>query len=156
MQDWLALLRAGVAPELVWGLVPRFVGALFFVAFASLAPQILGLSGVRGIAPAREQLAALSTHYPGPGRFVRMPTLLWLNASDTTLRVLPYVGMAAGLFAVYGGPGARLALFACYLLYLSFDLAAMMFPWDCLLFEAGILALFLPEPQALPNLSSSA
>ncbi|HEX6245871.1 MAG TPA: lipase maturation factor family protein, partial [Polyangiales bacterium] len=78
------------------------------------------------------------------------------NASDTTLRLLPYVGMLAGLFVVYGGPGTRLGLLACYALYLSFDLAALMFPWDCLLFEAGILALFLPEPHALPNLTASA
>src|SRR5688572_13852194 len=156
MQDWLGLLRAGVAPELVWGLVPRFLGALFAVAFVSLASQILGLSGSRGISPVRDQLRAMRTHFPGPARFVRMPTLLWLNGSDTTLRVLPYVGMAAGLFAVCGGPGTRLALFTCYALYLSFDLAALMFPWDCLLFEAGILAPFLPEPQALPNLASSA
>jgi hypothetical protein len=155
MQEWLALLRAGVAPELVWGLVPRIVGALFCVAFASLATQILGLAGSRGISPVHEQLAAMRAHYPGPERLTRMPTLLWLKHSDTTLRVLTFVGMAAGLFAVYGGPGSRLALFVCYALYLSFDVVALMFPWDCLLFEAGILALFLPEPRALPELAAS-
>jgi Lipase maturation factor len=155
MQEWLALLRAGVAPELVWGVLPRIVGGLFFVAFASLATQILGLSGSRGISPVREQLATMRAHYPGPGRFVRLPTLLWLDASDFTLRALPCLGMAAGLFVVYGGPGSHLALFACYALYLSFDIAALIFPWDCLLFEASILTLFLPEPRALPDLHAS-
>ncbi len=155
MQEWLALLRAGVAPELVWGVVPRILGVLYLVAFASLATQILGLSGSRGISPVQQQLAAMRTHLPGWSRFYRMPTLLWVNASDTTLRVLPLLGMAAATYVIYGGPGAKLALFACYALYLSFDLAALIFPWDCFLFEAAVIGLFLPEPNALPDLHAS-
>jgi len=152
----LAWLRAGAPPELVWGLVPRIVGALYTIAFASLSGQLLGLVGSRGISPAREQLAAMRAHFPGPLRFVRLPTLLWLSPSDRFLRALPWLGMAAGLYAVLGGPGSIWALAACFVLYLSLDVAALMFPWDCLLFEAGLLALFLPEPRCLPELGASA
>ncbi|MEY4512951.1 MAG: hypothetical protein RLZZ450_5073 [Pseudomonadota bacterium] len=153
--DFLAWLRLGVAPELVWGSIPRIVGALYAIAFVSLSGQLLGLVGSRGISPAREQLAAMRAHYPGPLRFVRLPTLLWLSPSDRFLATLPWLGMAAGLYALVGGPGSFWALAACFVLYLSLDVAALMFPWDCLLLEAGFLALFLPEPRMIFELGAS-
>src|SRR5690242_6665017 len=104
MSSWLAFLRAGASPELVWGLVPRIVGVLYVIAFASLATQVLGLVGSRGISPAHAQLAAMREHFPGPRRFLRLPTLLWLNASDRTLALLPWCGVACGLYVVMGGP----------------------------------------------------
>jgi hypothetical protein len=149
-------LSRGLDPALVWDLVPRITGALFAIAFASLAPQVLGLVGSRGVSPARAQLDAMRTHFPGPRRFVRLPTLLWLNVSDRALWLWPRLGVLAGLYAVYGGPGSMFALAACWAIYLSLDVCALMFPWDCLLFEAGFLALFLPEVPALPNLHAEA
>ena len=151
-----AWLEAGIRPEIVWGLVPRIVGALYSIAFLSLAPQVLGLLGSRGISPVGEQLAAFRSHYPGPLRFVRMPTLLWLHHGDGLLRVLPVIGAISGAYAVMGGPGSWWALLTCWALYLSLDGCSLMFPWDCLLLEAGFLALFLPEPAALPSLETEA
>jgi len=150
---WLAWLSRGAPPLLVWGLTPRIVGGLFVVAFLSLSPQLLGLIGSRGVSPVREQLAAAREHFPGPLRFVRFPTVLWLDASDGFLRVLPRIGVVAGAYAVYGGPGSLVALWVCWALYLSLDACALMFPWDCLLLEAGFFALFLPMPPALPQVS---
>jgi hypothetical protein len=151
---WFHRWAAGLAPQLVWGITPRVVGGLFVIAFLSLAPQVLGLIGSRGISPVREQLAAAREHYPGALRFVRLPTLLWLNTSDGFIRALAWVGAVAGAYAVYGGPGSSLALFVCWAAYLSLDACALMFPWDCLLFEAGLLALFLPTPPALPAVAA--
>src|SRR5689334_11744704 len=127
MQQWLSLLDAGLPRELVWGLVPRILGALYIVAFASLSPQILGLVGSRGISPARAQLAAMREHLPGPLRFLRLPTLLWLGPSDALIRALPWLGMLGGLFVVFGGPGSWWGLLACFVLHLSLDVAALMF-----------------------------
>lgn len=148
-----AWLSAGLPPPLVWGLTPRIMGGLFVVAFASLAPQLLGLIGSRGISPVREQLSAARAHFPGPLRFVRFPTVLWLDSSDTVLGALPWVGVASGLYAIHGGPGSLVALLVCWALYLSLDACALMFPWDCLLLEAGFLALWLPEAPALPHVA---
>ncbi|HEY6881493.1 MAG TPA: lipase maturation factor family protein [Polyangiales bacterium] len=148
-------LAAGLDPALVWGLVPRFVGALYAVAFASLAGQVLGLVGRRGISPAHAQLAAMREHFPGPLRFVRLPTLLWLSSSDRMLWALPRLGMVAGAYAVYGGPGSWFALLLCWAIYLSLDVCALMFPWDCFLIEAGFLTLFLPTVPALPVIESA-
>ena len=78
-------------PAIVWGLVPRIVGGLFVVAFLSLAGQVLGLVGSRGISPASEQLARAREHFPSVLRFVRFPTLLWLSSSDLYLRALPWI-----------------------------------------------------------------
>lgn len=35
-------------PEIVWGLVPRFVGVIYVLAFGSLAGQIEQIGGSRG------------------------------------------------------------------------------------------------------------
>ena len=35
-----------------------------------------------------------------------------------------------------------IALLLCWAIYLSLDVCALMFPWDCLLLEAGFLTLF--------------
>lgn len=153
LSHWFDQLTDGLAPQLVWGITPRVVGGLFVVAFLSLAPQVLGLIGSRGVSPVREQLAAAREHFPGGLCFVRFPTVLWLNASDGFIRALPWLGVVAGAYAVYGGPGSLFAIFVCWALYLSLDACALMFPWDCLLLEAGLLALFLPTPPALPEVS---
>jgi hypothetical protein len=48
-------------------------------------------------------------------------------------------------------------LVICWSIFLSFNLPmALTFPWDCLLFEAGFIALFLPATSALPELSATA
>ena len=148
-------LSTGLPAPIVWGLLPRIVGVLFAVAFASLAPQLLGLIGSRGISPVRSQLAAARTHFPGPLRFVRFPTLLWLGCADGVLRVLPWLGIAAGLYAALGGFLSWWALFVCWALYLSLDACALMFPWDCLLLEAGFFALFVPEVPLLPEVAAA-
>lgn len=156
LDSWISHLAAGLPPSIVWGLVPRIVGALYVVAFFSLSGQVLGLVGRRGISPAAAQLAAARAHFPSALRYVRFPTLLWVSTSDRYLRLLPWIGVMSGLWAVVGGPGSCWALFVCWAIYLSLDVCALMFPWDCLLLEAGLLTLFLPEPNLLPDLTASA
>ena len=58
---------------------------------------------------------------------------------------------------IVGGPASFWALLVCYLVFLSLDVAlALAFPWECVLFEAGILALFLPATLPLPELAATA
>lgn len=156
MDAWWFWLHEGLSPTLVWGVVPRILGALYVVAFLSLAPQVAGLIGSRGISPVREQLAAMRANFPSAARFVRLPTVFWLSSRDGVVRALPWLGALCGAYAVIGGTGSWWALFLCFAFYLSLDGCALMFPWDCLLLEAGFLALFLPESTPLPALSASA
>src|SRR5690349_22274374 len=142
----------GLAPELVWGLLPRFVGVIYVVAFGAMIPQIQVLAGARGHLPVRAWLARVRRDFPGPRRFFEYPTLLWLNASDGMLRALPIAGVVCGLAAIYGGPIGYAALIAGWIFWLSLEPAGLVFPWDTMLQEIGFLVLFLPVARALPDL----
>ena len=144
-----------VAPELVWGLFPRFVGFLYIIAFGGLARQLVPMVGERGLGPIAQRLRAARRDFPGLRRFHIFPTLLWLSSSDRTLRIVPLLGMLFGALCVYGGPVAPYAHFGAWLLWLSLEPATLIFPWDTMLMEAGFLAMFLPTVQPLPHLSVS-
>src|SRR5262249_59610528 len=84
-------------------------------------------------------------------------TLLWLGSSDRCLRALVLVGMAGAVWVVVGGPWSGLGLLIAWACYLALQHAVgLAYPWECLLLEAGFLALFLPAPNALPDWSASA
>jgi hypothetical protein len=144
-----------LAPELVWGLLPRFVGFLYIIAFAGLVPQLTALIGARGLGPIAPRLAAARRDYPGMRRFLYLPTLLWIDCSDRTLRAVPWVGMTCGLLCIYGGPVTPYANALAWALWLSLEPAALIFPWDTMLQEVGFLTLFLPTPTQLPALTAS-
>jgi hypothetical protein len=147
-----------VDPELVWGLFSRSLGVLYLISFASLSVQVVPAVGRdSGIARVSERLARLGRDFPDLRRFAYFPTLLWLNSSDVMLRLLTLCGLAAAGCVVYGGPWAGWALAVCYVCYLSLDFAiALIFPWDCLLFESTLLALLLPATLPLPELAAVA
>ncbi len=153
MFDWLASLR----PELVWGLFTRALGLVLLISFASLAGQIVLGSGRGGGLPVALRLRKIRRDFPTWRRFVYFPTLLWVNDSDAMLRALACTGLLAAAALVYGGAFSFWAILVCYVCYLSLDLAiGLIFPWDCLMFECVILALFIPPTHSLPNLSAVA
>src|SRR5205809_8016711 len=78
----------------------RLLGLIYLAAFVSLATQINGLIGIRGILPARDFL--LAERVEGPRRFWRIPTLCWWNASDGGLRFLCWGGAVLSLLLVAG------------------------------------------------------
>src|SRR5216117_579539 len=77
----------------------RALGGIFFSAFYSLLFQIHGLIGPNGILPARDYLPALR-EVTGAKAYWLAPTLLWINASDRTLDVIVWMGMAASVALV--------------------------------------------------------
>jgi predicted DCC family thiol-disulfide oxidoreductase YuxK len=122
----------------------RLFGAIYVAAFASLAVQIVGLVGRRGILPVVEFLPAVRDAL-GPTAYVALPTLFWLNASDTALVAACVAGVVLGALIVVDR-WTRFALCGAYVLYLSLVYAGqefMYFQWDVLLTEAGFLAIFL-------------
>ncbi len=85
MPGWEGASRTASEPTYVlagW-LFLRVLGLIYFVAFASLATQIKGLVGSKGILPATDFLASRSRW--GVQRFYRIPTLCWFNSSDGSL-----------------------------------------------------------------------
>jgi hypothetical protein len=144
-----------LAPELVWGLVPRFVGVIYIIAFAGLMPQLPALIGSRGLGALATRLAGARRDFSPLRRLHAYPTVLWLSCSDRTLRLVPALGIAAGAVCVYGGELSPYAHGLAWLLWLSLEPALLIFPWDTMLQEAGFLALFLPRAEALPSLHAS-
>jgi hypothetical protein len=146
---------SGMDPELVWGLIPRFVGMLYIVAFATLIPQHYLMPGGSSYWPISEVHARMRRDLPGIRRFFDFPSLLWLNSSDFTLQLMPWVGLVCGAIAVYGGPYAFYALILAWMLWLSLEYRGLIFPWDTMLQEVGFLILFVPTVDPLPSWHTS-
>ena len=126
----------------------RALGVVYLAAFLSLHGQVLGLYGHDGLLPVASYLerahAALGADAPW-----RVPTLLWLDASDAALRAVCAAGAASALLLILGLVPLAATL-ACWILYLSMCGVGQLFlgyQWDALLLEAGFLAI-LWSPRA--------
>ena len=120
----------------------RLLGAVYFVAFASLAMQISGLAGERGILPAGQFLDWAHSIY-GAASYFQLPTIFWLGASDAALQLAAWSGALLAILLMLG-IAPLLDLFLLWALYLSLTVAGqdfMAFQWDVLLLETGLLAM---------------
>lgn len=125
----------------------RLLGLVYFLAFLSLRPQIVGLVGEHGISPVHRILEVL--HADLGSRVYRLaPTLVWLSPSDAMLTALCGTGMVFGALLLFNVL-PRFSTLSCYVLYLSLATVGQpftSFQWDALLLEAGFLALFAGFP----------
>ena len=123
----------------------RLLAVAYLSAFLSLAVQITGLVGSRGILPAGEFLDQVRQGL-GPLAYWSFPTLAWISAGDGFLRFLCWGGAALALAALAGRWPVPLFA-ALWIFYLSLVVAGqdfLGFQWDGLLLEAGFLAIGLP------------
>src|SRR5262249_13545247 len=120
----------------------RLLALVYLVAFASLAVQIDGLVGSRGILPASAFLEAGEQNLGGAS-YLRLPTLFWIDASDRALHLACGAGMVIAAGLLLTGVAPALCLLALWALYLSLMLIGqtfLSFQWDSLLLEAGFVA----------------
>jgi hypothetical protein len=120
------------------------LGVVYLIAFASLAVQVRGLIGSRGILPADEYLTAVHAQL-GAKAYWQLPTLLWIDAGDAMLVGLCWAGIALSL-ALIAGIAPAVCLTALLVLYASLmngDVMFLSYQWDALLLETGFLAIFL-------------
>lgn len=154
--EWCFGRRAGEAEgSYLWArwLFLRALGAIFFSAFYSLAFQIHGLIGQRGILPAGDYLRLVGETYP-VARFWYVPSLLWLSSGDAALTALVAAGLVAAV-ALTLNLWPRFSLVVCAVAFLSFVTAAQDFSSyqsDGMLLEAGLLSFFLAPPGLRPRL----
>jgi predicted DCC family thiol-disulfide oxidoreductase YuxK len=126
----------------------RLLAAVYLIAFASLAFQIVGLIGAQGILPLGGYLAAVSKTL-GLRGYWSMPTIFWLAHGDGLIKAASIAGAALAIVLLSGilkASWERLLLVGLYALYLSFCTAGqdfLSFQWDSLLLETGFLAIFL-------------
>jgi hypothetical protein len=146
------MMNADPQQFLPW-LFPRLLGGVYFLAFASLLPQVLGLYGSSGILPIASFLAEMRE--AGGRRAYRLcPTLFWLKSSDRTLLAVCLLGVVLSLLLMAGAPPLPL-LILLWLLYLSFAAAGqefLAFQWDALLLEVGFMTIFLPLAGPAPQI----
>jgi hypothetical protein len=124
----------------------RGLGLVYLCAFGSLAVQLDGLIGSRGILPAREFLEGAGRMLgSGPAAYLRLPTVFWLDASDGALRAVCWAGIAMSVALVVGLMPGLCAVFL-WVFYLSLTVVGQVFlgyQWDSLLLETGLLAVLL-------------
>jgi lipase maturation factor 1 len=134
----------------------RALGAIFFSAFYSLAFQIHGLVGERGILPAGPYLAQVASYLGPLRRFWYAPSLFWLNSGDTALTIVVAAGIIASvLLTVNVWPRMMTALST--ILFLSCIAVLQDFSSyqsDGMLLEAGFLSLFFAPSGFRPGLGS--
>ncbi len=141
--------------EAVQWIFVRLLAAVYAVAFMSLAEQVEGLIGSKGITPAIELLRSLSLG--GAIRYLAIPSLFWLGADDRTLTGMAWCGVALSVALFITGfirrRFERFLLILLFILYLSFNAIGqdfLEFQWDSLLLEAGFLAIFLGRNRIIP------
>ncbi|HEY4219317.1 MAG TPA: lipase maturation factor family protein [Gemmatimonadaceae bacterium] len=156
MLDLPILRRAHTSLVARW-LFLRALGLIFFSAFYSLAFQVHGLIGARGVLPVADYLARVSGVVPGLDRFWEVPTLFWLDPRDSALTIAVAVGLASSFLLVANiWPRANVAL--CTLLFLAFVAALQdfsMYQSDGMLLEAGFISIFFAPAGARPRLGAS-
>ena len=133
------------------------LGIIYLIAFISLWVQIAGLFGHNGIVPVASNMAALKEEareaHIGVSRYLQIPTLCWLSASDGFLNFQCAAGTVLAVLVVFGIAPAP-CLFLLWLIYLSLCAVGepfLSFQWDILLLEAGFLAIFFAPLQWLPR-----
>lgn len=158
---WRALEGPGDPPTywLVREWLLRALGFVYLFAFASAALQVRGLIGTHGILPAERELAriaeAAGSRWDG---FVAVPSLFWIDAGDTTLTLVCWIG-AALAFAVVLGYGHAAILFVLWVVQLSLDHVGQrwwMFGWENQLLETGFIAIFMGSTRSLRTLDPRA
>jgi predicted DCC family thiol-disulfide oxidoreductase YuxK len=122
----------------------RGLALVYFVAFISLIPQIIGLIGEHGILPARDYLETIRSEFGG-NRYAIFPTLAWLNSSNVFIQAMCWSGAVLAIALLVGVAPIPVAA-GLYVLYLSINTigqAFLSFQWDSLLLEAGFAAILL-------------
>ena len=134
----------------------RALGVIFFSAFYSLAFQIHGLIGEKGILPAGLYLDTLAANLGAVTRVWAAPTLLWAASGDGALTVVVAAGLVASvLLAVNVAPKVTVAL--CTVLFLSCIAVLQDFSSyqsDGMLLEAGFLSIFFAPAGVRPRLAA--
>jgi hypothetical protein len=132
--------------RLAGALFLRALALIYLAAFFSAALEITGLVGEQGILPAGHYLEQARQHF-GNWAWLRLPTVFWIDHSDTSLLIVAYAGCALSVL-LFLGWRPLLCTVLLFLFYLSLFRVGQLFfnfQWDYLLLEAGLLAIFLTQ-----------
>jgi hypothetical protein len=124
----------------------RLLGIVYAVAFLVAAQQLIPLIGSHGLLPVdlfvQRAQNALGSNWTG---FLRLPSIFWLDHSDTALLFVSWTGFALACVVV-AGFGNSIIFAVLWFLYLSinhFGQDWYGYGWESQLCETGFLAIFL-------------
>jgi len=124
----------------------RWLGFVYVIAFLVAVQQLVPLIGAHGLTPVPLYFHAIAQQVGGSWNgFVALPSLFWIDCSDTALRVVPWIGLILSC-AVAAGFANSIILAVLWILYLSIVHAGQDwygFGWEIQLCETGFLAIFL-------------
>lgn len=124
----------------------RGLGLVYLVAFLVAVFQLVPLIGEHGLLPVGQFLDRVAAAHDGRGGgFIELPTVFWIDHSDTSLMAVSIAGavLAAALLLGFSHP---LQLLALWFSYMSIDHVGQRwyaFGWESQLLETGFLAIFL-------------
>lgn len=137
----------------------RSLALLYLNAFLILLNQGKPLFGTQGLLPFDQFLKQLGGGFSSTWQaWVGLPTLFWLQPSNSFFDFLTWTGLALSALGVLGVCNS-LVFAALWLIYLSFVHIGQVFygfGWESLLLETGFLAIFLSpllSCRAFPSLS---
>jgi len=136
----------------------RCVGLVYIIIFAGIIVEGRALIGPHGIAPLSEFREALEATFPSAvERLLRAPSLFWISPGGGMLSLLEWSGLAAAVALVLN-LWPRMALFACWLIFLSFVSAWGLFSSsidDQLMLEVALLCIPFAPAGLRPGLGAS-
>ena len=140
----------------------RLLGLVYFVAFLSLAFQLLPLIGEHGLLPARLFQSRVETHFGSRlDGFLEIPSLFWIDISDHFMVLSAWAGVALSLVVLLGFANAVIMaiLWALYMSFVHIGQDWYGYGWEIQLLETGFLAIFLCpllDPRPFPRLAPPA
>jgi Lipase maturation factor len=141
-------------------MILRFLGAIYAVAFIVAARQLVPLVGQNGLTPAGSFLDRVREHFGSTASaFVAVPSLFWLDHSDSALMLGSWTGLilACVVLAGYANALLMIVLWMLYLSIVHIGQSWYGYGWEIQLTETGFLAIFLcplldgrPFPRRAP------
>ena len=139
-------------------LVLRAVGIVYLYVFAGILREGQALVGPQGIAPLGEFFTKLHETFPNAFvAFIRAPSLFWLGTSGGMVSFLAWAGFIAAVALVFN-LWPRMALFACWLIFVSFVSTWRVFSaaqLDRLMLETALLCIPFAPAGFRPGLGAA-
>jgi hypothetical protein len=139
-------------------LVLRAVGIVYLIIFAGIIREASGLIGPDGIIPVAQFSEMVGKLFPNAVlRFIRAPSLFWISTDPRMIHALGWVGLGAAVALVLN-LWPRMALFACWAIFLSFISVWQIFSptiIDQLMIETALLCIAFAPAGFRPGLGAA-
>ncbi|MEI6466151.1 MAG: lipase maturation factor family protein, partial [Verrucomicrobiota bacterium] len=140
-------------------LLLRAVGVVYVLIFSGILVEGQALIAPNGIAQLDELFAQLHRTFPNPAEaLIRAPSLFWLGTGSGMITLLTWTGLLSAVAVVFN-LWPRMALFSCWLVFLSFASTWRSFSpaqLDNLMLEVALVCIPFAPAGFRPGLGAGA